>query len=76
MNRPSQPLQGGPKFGGRPSFGGVPMSPFGNKGAAARGWEGNNNGAEFDSYGAGYEWAPPEGLLDRGYDGRAQENKD
>ena len=52
------------------------MSPFGNKGAAARGWEGNNNGAEFDSYGAGYEWAPPEGLLDRGYDGRAQENKD
>ena len=52
------------------------MNPFGNKGAAARGWAGNDNGPEFDSYGGGYDWAPPQGLLDQGYDGRAQANKD
>ena len=77
VNRPDQPLQGGPAFSasGRPNFGGPPTNPFGNKGAAARGWAGGENRGEFDAYSGGYEWAPPEGLLDNGYNSRAQANQ-
>ena len=77
VDRPNQPLQGGPAFtaSGRPNFGGPPTNPFGNKGAAARGWAGGENRGEFDAYSGGYEWAPPEGLLDNGYNSRAQANQ-